>query len=141
MQEGIEHLLKYKLKIREWTADRWYSVLSNLVFIKGLCDDKKFIFYTYGNFCSFECVYTFIYNEHVEKIKAEYINSKYLFKTLFTMLFPDQKIKRLPHWTLLKEHGGALTEEEYFTTKYEYENLPSHIEYHPVKMSIEQIKR
>jgi len=46
MREGIEHLLKYKLKIREWTADRWYSVLSNLVFIKRLCDDGKTIFYS-----------------------------------------------------------------------------------------------
>jgi hypothetical protein len=46
MQEGIEHLLRYKLKIREWTADRWYSVLPNLLFIKGLCDNGKPIFYS-----------------------------------------------------------------------------------------------
>lgn len=46
IQEGIERLLRYKLKIREWTADRWDSVLPNLLFIEGLCENGKPIFYS-----------------------------------------------------------------------------------------------
>lgn len=102
-------------------------------------DNRKYIFYVYGDFCSFECCYAYI-KEHNSMTRSQrkylYDNSESLLKTLYNLIYSDkEELKSAPDWRFLKEYGGSLDREEFHSKNIIFTELPNII-FSPIKKEI-----
>ena len=78
-------------------------------------------FYTFGNFCSYNCALSYNINLNDEKIFKRTSLLYYFYKQTYAKTL---KIKQAPSWEILKEYGGMLSINEFrknfISNEYEY---------------------
>lgn len=99
------------------------------------------VFHVDGTFCCFECCYAGLKQIYVPKNLFKdpvYNNSEHLLKMMYTILYPEkgsgtQELREAPDWRLLKENGGCLEPNEFFSKTNTYIKIPNVVML-PVKM-------
>lgn len=93
--------------------------------------NEEVVFHVIDTFCDFGCMFSCFKRKSGENRSYRsplYMNTEQLIYTMYYRVYPDrvgQSIREKDDWDLLRENGGALTDEEFDSGTAEYIPLPS----------------
>lgn len=94
-----------------------------------------YIFIVHRTFCSYGCLYALVKKESPTNHRSRnplYIDSEMLTLRMFSIIYPNKKLKASPDWLLLDINGGSLNSEEFDNNNYFFRELPNII-FNPFK--------
>lgn len=98
-----------------------------------------------GTYCTFECAYASLkyISPPIHLMRDPlYMDSEQLLRLMYSTCYPDSKkfIQPAPDWRLLKDNGGPLTLQEFFSDCHRYVKTPN-VVVHPIKIEFEAQRR
>lgn len=90
--------------------------------------EEETIYLCEGFFCSFECVNAAIQAEEnkINRVRNQFWdNASPLLYEIYSSIYPGEKMKVAPHWTLLSEYGGPYSIEEFRSNQQLYQRTPN----------------
>jgi len=91
-------------------------------------ENKYYVFHCEGSYCSFECCYAGLkqLNQPIFVTRDSlHMESEQMLRFMYDIIYPNSKLQEAPDWRILKDNGGFLSREEFFSCNHTFHRLPS----------------